>query len=435
MSDSQVLRAWEEREISQEKGSRIVHYLLKDSTGNSLLAAVGIERSIRHMTYSVTEDFLRVFGSTSTVHAGTRWKARKDVVECLTSMASGGGPIFANSKAEGSGSQDPATHVSKRNKNLTVGQTMYGGRAGLKTSVKGNQVAKCESTRQRLKIKLSNRGLVDKKLVVREPESQVLSNANENIELLSQDSGMRGCWFRCKILHSSQKRLKVQYCDVVDVDGPEKLEEWVPAARVAAPDKLAVRCAGRLTVRPWPHWDSSDFRFEVGVAVDAWWCDGWWEGVVIGCDASAKSNLQVYFPGEKKFLTVERKDIRVSKDWIDNKWVDVKAKPDILSLLTSSLNPIPKLPVPQANSLGHANSKVPNSSIVGGSPNAKLQSPSSSTSVNKKSVEELHLKELLKLKENEDWTPKSSGNAGKNITMGQTTSQVNSGSKPTTEKQ
>lgn len=69
------------------------------------------------------------------------------------------------------------------------------------------------------------------------------------------------------------------------------------AAREAAPDKLGVRCAGRLTVRPWPHWDSSDVRFEVGAAVDAWWCDGWWEGVVIGCDTSAKSNLQLYFPG------------------------------------------------------------------------------------------------------------------------------------------
>ncbi|KAK4398835.1 hypothetical protein Sango_1359000 [Sesamum angolense] len=83
MSHNQVLRAWEERVISQEKGSRIVHYLLRDSTGNSLLAVVGAERSVNHMIYSVTEDFLRVFGSRNAVHAGTRWKARKDVVECL----------------------------------------------------------------------------------------------------------------------------------------------------------------------------------------------------------------------------------------------------------------------------------------------------------------------------------------------------------------
>ncbi|KAK6124769.1 hypothetical protein DH2020_041490 [Rehmannia glutinosa] len=611
MSDNQVLRAWEERVISQEKGSRIVHYFLMDSAGNSLLAIVGIERSRRHMFYSVTEDFLRVFGSTSTVHAGTRWKARKDVVEFLSSIASGGGPIFANSnqdkidtspylkylmslmarfsqrgsplveeiqgstqlvaqnpdifwsgdawfcskqlkhypaffrnrtnipvfsfvwilgeerkdyigyvedlyedqhgekmvrvrpflfrediealipnlypqsrevfitsceheisakhidglatvltpthfnkcsaflpqslsfktfvchrefknnsvnpfslsklrgysaqpilsslqchlpspnknrqnstaEAEGCGSKDPATEVCKRTRNLRVGETIVGGRGGVRSLAKDKQAAKGETTRQRLKIKLAN------KLVVREPESQVLSKGNENIELLSQDSGMRGCWFRCKILCSSQKRLKVQYYDVTEVDGPGKLEEWVPAARVAAPDKLGVRCAGRLTVRPWPHWNSSDFRFEVGAAIDARWCDGWWEGVVIGCDTSSKNNLQVYFPGENKFLTVERKDIRV-------------------------------------NSSVLANSNVPKSSKAGGSKDVKLQFPSSSTpEANKKAVEEPHLKQLLKIKEKEDWTPKSSGNAAKNGKMGKTACQVKSDRQHTTEKQ
>jgi hypothetical protein len=37
-------------------------------------------------------------------------------------------------------------------------------------------------------------------------------------------------------------------------------------------------------------------NFEVGVPVDAWWSDGWWEGVVAGVDVSGTA-LQVYFPG------------------------------------------------------------------------------------------------------------------------------------------
>lgn len=56
------------------------------------------------------------------------------------------------------------------------------------------------------------------------PEGGVLPNRNENIELLSQDSGIRGCWFRCKVLSSLQKRLKVQYYVIDDVEGPGKLE-------------------------------------------------------------------------------------------------------------------------------------------------------------------------------------------------------------------
>lgn len=65
---------------------------------------------------------------------------------------------------------------------------------------------------------------------------------------------------------------------------------------MAAPDNLGLRYSGRLTVRPWP--PASNVMFEVGGSVDAWWCDGWWEGVVVGRDASNTSNLQVYLPGK-----------------------------------------------------------------------------------------------------------------------------------------
>lgn len=37
---------------------------------------------------------------------------------------------------------------------------------------------------------------------------------------------------------------------------------------------------GRLTIRPQPWEDSSDYSFEVGAVVDAWWYDGWWDGLV-----------------------------------------------------------------------------------------------------------------------------------------------------------
>ncbi|PIN02280.1 hypothetical protein CDL12_25205 [Handroanthus impetiginosus] len=212
MSENQVRRCWEERVISTEKGNRVVHYYLMDATANCLLAVVGRERSLRHMTYSVTEDFLTVFGSSSSAHAGTRWQSRKEVSKFLQSVTSRGGSLFADSS-------------------------------------------------------------------------------------------------------------------------------------------------------------------------------------------------------ENKFFTVKRKDIRMSKDWIDNKWVDIKAKPDILSILTSFLNPPLQLPpLPPLAEL-QAKMKVPSSSKDGGSQDAKLlQVPSSSTSSgNKKAVEDLHLEQLLLIKKNEDWSRKSSG--------------------------
>ncbi|KAH0775966.1 hypothetical protein KY290_007377 [Solanum tuberosum] len=103
-----------------------------------------------------------------------------------------------------------------------------------------------------------------------------------------------------------------------------------------------MRCTRRLTVRPQPQEDSSDYYFELGAAVDAWWSDGWWEGVVAGFDVTGSGHLQVYFPGENILLEIQRKNMRTSRDWVDDKWVEVKGKIDIKSFISSSLNDVSK---------------------------------------------------------------------------------------------
>jgi hypothetical protein len=69
-------------------------------------------------------------------------------------------------------------------------------------------------------------------------------------------------------------------------------------------DDLSIRVGGRSIVRPAPLLDrpnlSSDHAFIIGSMVDAWWMDGWWEGIVIHCESDEK--IQVYFPGKHKSL-------------------------------------------------------------------------------------------------------------------------------------
>ncbi|PHT99556.1 hypothetical protein BC332_29344 [Capsicum chinense] len=87
----------------------------------------------------------------------------------------------------------------------------------------------------KLKVKCPSSGPAGIQLV--ESQHKLSFEAGDNIEVLCQDSGMRGCWFRCKILRVSEKSLKVQYDDILDCDAPEKLEEWIPSYRVVNPEK------------------------------------------------------------------------------------------------------------------------------------------------------------------------------------------------------
>lgn len=60
---------WKEHFVSQERGNRVVHYFLKDFSAESILAVVGTERSVRHMFYLVSDDFVRFYGSDNSIHS------------------------------------------------------------------------------------------------------------------------------------------------------------------------------------------------------------------------------------------------------------------------------------------------------------------------------------------------------------------------------
>lgn len=82
-----VFVAWEEQVICQERGSRVVHFYLKDAAGNSVLAVVGTERSVRHMMYVVPDQFVQAYGSTFPINA-CKWRARREVADWLTCLVS-----------------------------------------------------------------------------------------------------------------------------------------------------------------------------------------------------------------------------------------------------------------------------------------------------------------------------------------------------------
>ncbi|KAJ0720021.1 putative BAH domain, Agenet-like domain, Agenet domain, plant type [Helianthus annuus] len=508
-ASNQCYVEWKEHYVSKERGKRVVHYFLKDISGESVLAVVGTERSVRHMLYVVAEDFLKVNEAENSVNAGYRWRSRREVVNWLTSMLSKQhrqapksdhisrfGASYQNRLARNIKLRVPdivwsgvAWTCSKQLKHfpafcrngITIAvqsfvyvmseeeirhlaylEDMYEDRKGQKKvkvrwfhhskevqaaitlknshprevfitpyaqvisvecvdgpalvlarehydkcvstlpedlltrvhlclrqfknnrvkpfklsklcgyfdqpvflvldsdfledednsggdvvkvgakrprSARGRQVAPCDSSCMDVKYEILRRKLIP--TYVKNRDANVLSfKINEKIELLSLDSGIRGCWFRCTIMQVTRRQLKVQYDDLKDEDGSGNLEEWVPTSRSAMPDKLGIRCLGRPTARPARIEEEADFAIEVGSPVDGWWSDGWWEGVVTGIGESGAGVVKVYVPGENLFLDIDIKNIRVSRDWVGDHWVDLETKPNILSLIPANNNEI-----------------------------------------------------------------------------------------------
>ncbi|CAI9096232.1 OLC1v1032323C1 [Oldenlandia corymbosa var. corymbosa] len=152
------------------------------------------------------------------------------------------------------------------------------------------------------------------------------------VEVLSQDSGIRGCWFRALIMKRHKEKVKVKYQDILDAtDEAKNLEEWILASRLAALDVQGVRIYGRTVVRPAPSSNKRkvSWEFNVGTAVDVWRHGGWWEGIVVKKEDEDK--FCVYFPGECQESIFARNDMRHSQEWIENGWKQLKERSDLVS--------------------------------------------------------------------------------------------------------
>lgn len=80
---SVVYVSWDEVFVSNDKGRREVHYLLKRRGGGSDLAVLGKEKSLKHMSYRYA------IRNTSSFRPYFKLRSRREVVNWLDSIVSG----------------------------------------------------------------------------------------------------------------------------------------------------------------------------------------------------------------------------------------------------------------------------------------------------------------------------------------------------------
>lgn len=126
------------------------------------------------------------------------------------------------------------------------------------------------------------------------------------VEISSNDPGFRGSWYTGVIIKrpSSKKPNKflVQYTHLFeDEAGTAHLKETIDA----------------VDIRPLAPRESTR-KFKFSEEVDAYYNDGWWEGVITKELENGK--FHVYFKRSKEQLEFGEEQLRLHREWINGSW-------------------------------------------------------------------------------------------------------------------
>ncbi|KAF7058842.1 hypothetical protein CFC21_065820 [Triticum aestivum] len=159
------------------------------------------------------------------------------------------------------------------------------------------------------------------------------------LEALSQDSSVRGCWFKCVVLSRREKdnKVRVRYQDILNSEGKGQLRESLKVARIAEPDHLSIRLTKRPMLRPHlpRHYRKIESPVAVGVIVDARLKGGWWEGIVLQQETAG--HVQVYLQGEGRLVELQVECLRKSFEWHEEQWIPLDARKDVAAKITLDL--------------------------------------------------------------------------------------------------
>ncbi|GMH10414.1 hypothetical protein Nepgr_012255 [Nepenthes gracilis] len=141
------------------------------------------------------------------------------------------------------------------------------------------------------------------------------------VEISSVDDGFRGAWFHGTVIKPPSKRARkvtVEY------------ETLVADEKESAPLRETIDL---VQIRPTAPRERNRV-FNLSEEVDAFYNDGWWEGVVT--EALEGSRYSVYFRATGEQIEFAASDLRLHREWDNGKWIPPLEEE---ASLTSETNP------------------------------------------------------------------------------------------------
>lgn len=124
------------------------------------------------------------------------------------------------------------------------------------------------------------------------------------VEVSNDEDGFQGAWFDATIVKAlGQDKYLIQYKSLRTEDDADFLTEEVDIQHI----------------RPTPPEVVVVYNYNLNEEVDAFYNDGWWEGVI--SKVLKGSRYKVYFKGTKDEDEFQHPALRPRQNWIDETWV------------------------------------------------------------------------------------------------------------------
>ncbi|KAI7744468.1 hypothetical protein M8C21_024460 [Ambrosia artemisiifolia] len=143
------------------------------------------------------------------------------------------------------------------------------------------------------------------------------------VEVSSNDNGFRGAWYTAIIIKTKprNKTIQVEYNTLMaDEAGTKPLRETLNVVQL----------------RPLPPREKNVLEFKFSDEVDAYYNDGWWEGVVT--EVLPGNRYSVFFRATREQLEFSGTQLRIHREWFYGKWVPPLDQQDAEAYNSKELN-------------------------------------------------------------------------------------------------